>query len=217
MSCICSSRAEQQAQSRQSIRTCPTIFCAPTGHQPSRSKHHWHSASGHIAAPRKRCLQHYRAHSACNVTTCQYLVFDRSVHYSGSLSLHRCQRAEPQCSDGLGFPCAPSAHNASHGLMLPWHNWPMAVLLTHMGKLVTNPQQPVLQPGNHCASTVANTQSPRSGASVPQVGLINFSFTQYPYSPFLGHTYSLRTHRTNIWLSFTIDPLFEKEVLIPKW
>jgi hypothetical protein len=107
-----------------------SFFGASIGHQPSRSKHLQQSASGHIPTLGKCCQQHYQAHSACNATTGQHLVFNWSAHYSGSLSLHCYQRTRPQRSDRLRCPRAPSTRSTSHGLTLPSRNQPMAALLT---------------------------------------------------------------------------------------
>ena len=88
-----------------------------------------------------------------------------SLRFTGPQHVSRANTALTQLAHG----CA--AHCCSH---------------THTGELITRPQQPALQPGNHCASTFADTQSLHSGTNVPQAGLVNFNSTQYPYGPFQG-------------------------------
>ena len=139
-------------------KTRPTVSWAPIGHQPSRSKRHQHSTSGHITAPSKLPATLHQAHSACNATTDQQLVFNRSTCYSGSLSLHT-----PVNKLGLGAciskrcphaPLAPSAWMSQHCLHTP---------LAHC-ILNTLPTLGLLCPA----------------ASTPLVGLINLSSTQHP-------------------------------------
>lgn len=58
-SSVCSPIPEQRTRNHQQIKTRPIGFGSPIGHQPSRSKHRWHSTPGHIRGWGKHCQQHY--------------------------------------------------------------------------------------------------------------------------------------------------------------
>ena len=125
----------------------PTVFWATIAHQPSRSKHCQHSSSGHIPAPGKCCPQHNHRSTpglqpdstlqqltqSSLLPTCWATLTSRSI---GPQHLSRANAALTQLVHGC------TAH--------------------YTGKLVTHPQQPALQPGNHCALNIC-----RHSASMP--------------------------------------------------
>ena len=146
------------------------------------------------------------ANAAHNEITGQHLVFNWSAHYSSSLSLHHCQCVGPQCSDGLTPPSRSTSpqhlSRANASLTQPVHS---SAIPTHSGELVLRPQQPVLQPGIHCAlQHLLILSLPHPATRVPQVSPNNFSSTQYLYGPFQGPTYYQRGyHNMAYFLALT--------------
>ena len=104
-------------------------------------------------------------------------------------------------------------HSAQMGYAALVLHQPMAVLLTQTSKLSLALRNQHYSRVITVFSTFANTQSLRHGASVPQVGLINFNSTQYLFGPFQGPTYSQRGHHTNT--GFPSPYRFDRQIFFP--
>jgi hypothetical protein len=86
-----------------------------------------------------------RAHAAHNTTgltppTTQHLVFNWSAHYSGSLSLHHCERARPQHLTRATLPCASGPRLRCSQLLNMWANWSLPASYKHYSRATTEPQ-----------------------------------------------------------------------------